>query len=238
MSALPDSASLRPPVALLCALALGCGPTIRHTLATNDQRHITYEDLCHLQGWYDQRAASNAPPFRVVDEQSTETTEREPDEHGHLRHVELGEGTYLVASREDRVRFHQLLREEYARLPSLAITAPEANVRVHVSFWKTGTIRRIRPDVEVTVEVGGNRVELPSHPCVGEFLFGEQSYAMRHNVLEAERARARGEIPAAYVGDAAVEGATDAAPSAVTTATDAGATDAGATDAGAAGDAR
>jgi len=122
MSALSHSAPLRPPVALLCVLALGCGPTIRHTLATSDQRHITYEDLCHLQSWYDHRTASNAPPFRVVDEQSTETAQREPDESGRLRHVELGEGTYLIASREDRLRFNQLLRSEYDNLPSMAIT--------------------------------------------------------------------------------------------------------------------
>lgn len=211
MSALSPSAPLRPPVALLCVLALGCGPTIRRTLATNDQRHITYEDLCHLQSWYDQRNASNAPPFRVVDEQSTETAEREPDENGRLRRVELGEGTYLIASREDRLRFNQLLRSEYSNLPSMAITGPEGSVRVHVSFWQTGTIRRIRPDVDVTVEANGSRHELPSHPCVGEFLFGAQAYAMRRNVIEAERARARGEIPAAYLGDASVEAAADAA---------------------------
>ncbi|MDB4928538.1 MAG: hypothetical protein JWM10_1022 [Myxococcaceae bacterium] len=213
--------------AVLCALALGCGPTIRRTLPTDDQRHITYEDLCHLQDWYDQRTAGHAAPFRVVNEQSTETAQRAPDERGHLRRVALGEGTYLVASREDRLRFDRLLRDEYDDLPALAVARPEGVVRVHVAFWQTGSIRRIRPDVEVTVEVDGHTHELPSHPCVGEFLFGEQAYAMRHNVLSAERARARGEIPAAYAGDAAVVdvGATDAAV------VDAGATDAAVVDA-------
>lgn len=204
--------SSRPWPALLWALALGCGPTIRHTLPTNDQRHITYEDLCHLQDWYDQRTAANAPAFRVVDEQSTETADRAPDEHGRLRRVALGEGTYLITSREDRVRFDRLLRDEYADLPTLSIAAPEGNVRVHVSFWQTGSIRRIRPDVGVTLEVDGASHELPSHPCVGEFLFGAQAYAMRRNVMSAERDRARGEIPAAYVGDAAAAPADASAP--------------------------
>jgi hypothetical protein len=221
MTASPPS----PPrwAAVLCALALGCGPSIRRTLPTEDQRHITYEDLCHLQDWYDQRTAGHAAPFRVINEQSTETSERAPDEQGRLRRVTLGEGTYLVASRQDRRRFDRLLRDEYADLPPLALAGPEGVVRVHVAFWQTGSIRRIRPDVEVTVEVDGHSHELPSHPCVGEFLFGEQAYAMRHNVLSAERARARGEIPAAYAGDAA----TAAPASATDAATDAPGPDAG-----------
>lgn len=209
MTALPPSALVRPWVALLCAASLGCGPTIRHTLPTVDQRHITYEDLCHLQDWYDQRTAAGAPPFRVIDEQATETTDLAPDEHGHLHSVTRGEGTYLIASSEDRRRFDRLLRDEYSSLPSLAITTPEAQLRVHVSFWQTGSIRRIRPDVDVTLDVSGESHDLPSHPCVGEFLFGAQAYAMRRNVLSAESARARGEIPAAYA-DAGTADGTDA----------------------------
>jgi len=199
----------RPWVAALCALTLGCGPTVRRTLPTSDQRHITYEDLCHLQSWYDQRTLNRAPPFRVVNEQSTETTDRAPDERGRLRHVAFGEGTYLVASQDDRARFDRLLRDEYADLPPLNLVGPETRVRVRVGFWQTGSIRRIRPDVEVRLEVDGATTELPSHPCVGEFLFGAQAYAMRHNVLGAERARARGEIPADYT-DAATSDVTDA----------------------------
>jgi hypothetical protein len=206
MIPLPSFTPVRPWAAVLCASVLGCGPSIRHALPTHDQRHITYEDLCHLQVWYDQRAAALAPAFRVMSEQSTETADRAPDENGHLRHVVLGEGTYLVASREDRIRFDRLLHDEYSDLPPLALTAAEGNVNVHVSFWQTGSIRRIRPDVEVTLEFDAHTYQLPSHPCVGEFLFGTQAYAMRHNVISAESARARGEIPAAYVGDAAVPG--------------------------------
>lgn len=209
----------RPWLLALCALALGCGPTIRHRLPTNDQRHITYEDLCHLQDWFDQREAQHATPLRVVDEQVTETSDRAPDEHGRLRRVALGEGTYLVASRDDRLRFDRLLREEYDDLPRLTLTGPETSVRVHVSFWQTGSIRRIRPDLGVRLEVDGASHDFPSHPCVGEFLFGEQAYAMRHNVLDAERARARGEIPAAYAdaGTASADAAAPPPPDAATT---------------------
>jgi hypothetical protein len=201
MTATPWTAP--PWTTLLCACALGCGPTIRRTLPTRDQRYVTYEDLCHLQDWYDQRNAAHAPPFRVVNEQSTEAADREPDEHGRQRHVAAGEGTYLIASREDRVRFARLLREEYDHLPSFAVAAPEARVEVRVAFWQTGSIRRIRPDVDVTLQVDGDTAQLPSHPCVGEFLFGAEAYAMRHNVMSAESDRAQGRIPAAYLGDAA-----------------------------------
>ena len=207
MTALPSTSPppRRPWSALLCAAALGCGPTIRHTLPTADQRHITYEDLCHLQDWYDQRTAHNIPTFRVIDEQASETAARNPDEDGHRHSAALGEGTYLIASLEDRLRFDRLLRDEYDRVPVLALVAPEARVQVHVAFWQVGTIRRIRPDVDITIAVdGGEPRSFPSHPCVGEYLFGREAYEMRHNVMSAESARARGEIPAAYAPDAGV----------------------------------
>lgn len=191
----------RPPLAsvplLVLGLVAGCGPAVRHDLGSVPQSAITFDDMCRLQDYFDQRVAAHAPPFRAIDEQSTETTREERDEHGRMRPVVMGEGTYVIASRSDRVRFRRLLRDEYSRLPDdLGLTGAEARVRVRVTWWQAGGIRRVRNDGLVEITRGDRAVQLPPHPCVGEFLFGESAYVMRRCFLEADRARARGEIPA------------------------------------------
>lgn len=200
----------RPLAALLVALS-ACGPAVLRDLMTMPQQRITYDDMCGLQAHFDQRARANAPAYRAVSEQSNETTREEPDENGRMRRVVLGEGTYVVAARTDRQRLRLLLRDEYKRLPRMRLAAEEGEVRVRLGWWQSGSIRRVRPDTEIEVTgVDGQTVTLPPHPCVGEFLFGDESYAMRRNVMEAERARSRGEIPAAYApaDGGAAEGAT------------------------------
>jgi hypothetical protein len=197
----------------------GCGPATRRDLASVPQQQVTYDDLCHLQDYFDQRATAHTPAFRVMNEQSTETSRVEADEHGRMRPVVLGEGTYRVRDRSDRLRLRQLLREEYRRLPDMRILPPDTVVDVHVSWWQSGTIRRLRPDADVEIVIEGQSYELPFQPCVGEFLFGDEPYTMRRNILAAERARAHGEIPTAYLTSDASP-ATDATDATASPATD------------------
>lgn len=189
-------------LAVTATLGAGCGAASRRDLGAIPQRQITYDDMCHLQDYFDQRAAAHAQPFRAENEQSTETSRVEPDERGQPRRVTLGEGTYRVTDHSDRTRFNRLLHDEYHRLPTqLHLTRPEAEVQVHVGWWQSGTIRRLRPDLDIDLTVNGETHSLPFNPCVGEFLFGDAPYAMRRNVLDAERARAHGEIPRQYLPD-------------------------------------
>lgn len=197
---------------------------MRRDLTTVRQQQVTYDDLCHLQDYFDQRAAAHAQPFRVTNEQSLETSRLEADEHGQMRPVTVGEGTYQIRDRGDRLRLRQLLREEYRRLPDMRLLPHDTVVNVHASWWQSGTIRRLRPDTEVEITVGGESYEFPYQPCVGEFLWGDNAYTMRRNVVGAERARARGEIPTQYLhDDGGADGATDASEraTAVTAPTDA-----------------
>lgn len=201
------SSPLRPLLAVaLAAAALSCGPRMRRDLTAVPQRQITYDDLCRLQDHFDQRRAANAPPYRPVQEQSNETSETEPDEFGRMRRVMVGEGTYLVRDRTDRRRLAQLLREEFTRLPPLRMSGPEAEVTLSLAWWQSGTVRRTRPDQDAVLTVDGTRITLPPHPCLGEFLFGDAPYTMRHNVLAAEQDRARGALPQAYLPDAGAPG--------------------------------
>lgn len=206
------SPSLRLGLLSFCVVC-GCGPSLRRDLASMPQRQITYDDLCRLQDHFNQREAGGLGPYRSVSEQSTETSETEPDETGRLRQRLVGEGTYVIATRTDRQRFAQLLREEYQRLPRLRMGGSENEVRVTLGWWGSGSMRRTRPDTDIVVVVGEQRVELPPSPCVGEFLFGQRAYAMRRNVLSAERDRAVGALPTVYLHDAGAgdAGAGDAA---------------------------
>lgn len=176
---------------------VGCGPTVRRDLSTIPQRQITFDDRCRMQEYFDQRNASHARPgFHAVEEISNETTANEPDEHGRMRHAMIGEGTYLVSDRSARVRLQRVLADEYADLPAFDARADGVQVTVHVGWWASGEVRRLRPDRRIVVSNGRQTVDLPFDPCVGEFLFGAPVYALRRSVLDAEAARARGEIPA------------------------------------------
>lgn len=192
------------PLALCVTLTLSCGPKVNRDLTEIPQRQITYDDMCHLQSWFDQRAATRHRPYRALQEQSTETERTERDESGQLRHLMLGEGTYEVRDRRSRQRLQQLIREEYRSLPPMRLDGRESRVRVTLGWWGSGTIRRVRPDTDITVRVDDESYTLPPHPCVAEFLFGDEAYAMRRRVLHADSARARGEIPADYL-DAGAE---------------------------------
>jgi hypothetical protein len=195
-----NSGSIRtsiPLVTLTATVALAsCGPSSRRDLSAVPQRQITFDDMCHLQDYFDQRNATRAHPgFRAVEETSNETSESEPDENGRMRRAVIGEGTYLVTDRRARRRLRQLLDDEFQGVPSLEMMRPGTVVRVHVAWWASGQVRRLRPDRPIVVSTGDRSVELPFNPCVGEFLFGAPVYALRRSFLDAESARARGEIP-------------------------------------------
>ncbi len=176
----------------------GCGPTVRRDLSAVPQRQITFDDMCRMQDYFDQRNASHARRgFRAIEETSNETAATEPDEHGRMRRAVIGEGTYVVSDRSARRRLQRLLADEYTRMPAFDVTGDGVRVHVHVGWWASGEMRRLRPDRPIVLSSGDQTVELPFNPCVGEFLFGAPIYALRRTVLEAEAARARGEIPVA-----------------------------------------
>lgn len=151
--------------------------------------------MCRMQEYFDQRNAANAPPLRVVDEDMTEArgVNQEGDRREHQ--TSLGEGTYVVSDIAARRRLRRLLRDEYDRLPEVARIHNEDPVRVHVHFWSSGPIRRLRPDRAVEIHIADNTLTLPFNPCVGEFLFGAEAYGIRRRFLANEAARARGELP-------------------------------------------
>ncbi len=211
-------------------MLLGCGPSVRRDLGGVRLTAVTWNDMCGLQDYFDRRVAARTPRLRALHEMSTETSQMERDERGTLRPITLGEGTYVLATRADRARFRQLLRDEYSRVPALAMTRHEQTVEVKVTWWQSGGIRHLRAEGSVEVTVDGASHEFPPHPCVGEFLFGEGAYAMRRCFQDAERARDAGLVPEACpanpanpatTADADADAATPAAADAADAAVDA-----------------
>jgi len=195
--------------ALFISIVTGCGPASRRDFSGFPQRRITYEDMCSLQNFFDERNSSHGSIISATEaEDSTETQDTEPDENGTMRRAVLGEGTYTIRDRRVRRRLRQLLSEEYERIPELTIGGQESDrsVKLRVGWWASGQMRRLRPDQEITVtDERGNTVNLPFNPCVGEFLFGSNVYALRRQFFSADNARARGELPPeSAVFDAAV----------------------------------
>jgi hypothetical protein len=179
------------PLALLALASTSCGPASRRDLSALPQRQITFDDLCGLQAFFDQRnATAGVRPFRALGEQSTETANTEPDEQGRLRRVMVGEGTYVISQRSARRRFVQLLGEEYERVPTPLMDRHEREIRVRVEWWASGQMRRLRPDREIEVSTSSGTTRLPFNPCVGEFLFGAPVYGMRRQFLDSQRERA------------------------------------------------
>lgn len=141
---------------------------------------MTYEDGCNLQAYFDERRnASLAPP--KADDETVATNEK-----GQT----MGEGTYRLSDPLARRRFAKLLRDEYSGIEGKVIKSVESGdteVRVHVKWWDTGKIRRLRPDADtIVVESSAGSVELPPNMCVTDLLFGDKVYEMRARYLRHE----------------------------------------------------
>ncbi|MDP3278715.1 MAG: hypothetical protein Q8Q09_26225 [Deltaproteobacteria bacterium] len=157
-------------------------------------RQITFEDMCHLQSYFDQRGSARSSAFHSLEESSSETTLSLPDETGDTapRRVTLGEGVYEVSERRTRERLALLLREEYQNLPAINISDPELRVRLRVSWWAARDHRRLRPEEPVLIETRHGNFSIPATPCLGELMFGSNLYIMRRRFLDDDNARAVG----------------------------------------------
>jgi hypothetical protein len=181
--------------AVVSAAFLSCGPASRRDLSRVPQRQISFDDQCRLQAYFDQRNASGARPFRVIEETQNSSEMTLPDEltgEDRTRRVELGVGLYQLSDRPARRRLQLMLEEEFSGVPDLGLLRRDARVRIHAHWWVSGSVRRLLPERGIEITGPAGTATLPFNPCVGEFLFGAEVYAMRRTFLDDANARAAG----------------------------------------------
>lgn len=160
-----------------------CGPSVRRDLSTLPQRRITYDDMCHLQDFFDDRESAHGPDFRSPDEHVTEAQRDAPSPQGAPRRGIVGEGEYIVSDGPARARLRRMILEEYKDVDANHPALNAEVLHVEVGWWSTGPVRRLRPDRPVVLVAGPRRLELPFHPCIGELLFARSLYRMRHELV-------------------------------------------------------
>ena len=177
--------------ALVAALALcaACGPSSRRSVR-DPAPQMTFDDLCGLQEYFDERRANTLAAPKPLDEVMTTND----------KGVTMGEGTYRLADALVRKRFARLLREEYSGVDAKivkAVASSEGDVSVRVRWWDTGKIRRLRIDGDVILTTTAGTLELPANMCVSDLLFGDQIYEMRARYLRNEVDMATAKTPPA-----------------------------------------
>ena len=163
---------------LLAASVASCGARSKRDMSV-PSREVTYADACNLQSYFDERASAGLTSPQAADEMLATNSKSQT----------IGEGTYLLKDPMARQRFARLLRDEYDGLDRKlvqAVGSSEGRVSVHVRWWDSGPIRRLRPDDEVLVQTAAGALELPPNPCISDFLFGDKVYAMRARYLRNE----------------------------------------------------
>lgn len=183
------------------AAIASCGPASKRDLSQVPQRQISFDDQCRLQAYFDQRNNSPARAFRVIDETQSaiDMTVEEDDGRERRRSVEVGSGEYEITDRPARRRLQQLIDDEYNNVPDLGLMQRGAHVRVRVRYWVSSSVRRLVPANMITITGPLATVSIPFNPCVGEFLFGSQVYAMRRRFIDDANARAAGRVPPSVV---------------------------------------
>jgi len=179
---------LRASLALLALAIVSCGPSSRRSMKT-PARELTFEDACGLQDYFDQRRLASLPRPTAEDEVTA------TDEKGQT----IGEGTYKLRDPLAKRRFARLLREEYSGIDAKILRAAASTddaVTVHVKWWDSGQVRRLRSDDEIIVTTAAGEVELPPNMCVSDLLFGDRIYELRAKYLRNEVDLATDKVPA------------------------------------------
>lgn len=162
---------------------------------------MTFDDLCGLQEYFDERRTNMLAPPKALDE-TVATNDKG---------LTMGEGTYRLSDAVARTRFARLLRDEYSGVdPKIikAVAASEGDVTVHVKWWDSGKIRRLRTENDVVLKTSVAEVELPANMCVSDLLFGDQIYEMRARYLRNEVDMATGKPAPAPAAPTPSPGAT------------------------------
>ena len=88
-----------------------------------------------------------------------------------------------------------LCAENETAWSTYAAASSDNEVTVHVKWWDSGQVRRLRSDDDVIVTTAAGVVELPPNMCVSDLLFGDRIYELRAKYLRNEVDLATDKIP-------------------------------------------
>lgn len=148
--------------------ACATGPKLKteETFDPARVRAIVYDDICELQGYFDDGPA----PLKISNE-----TRVEGRKDGRL----IGTMTVEVRDRSQLADLVAMLGRLYARLPDLS---EATTLQVRIPYYADDGRRAIPIGAEPVLLLADKEVTLPYHPCIGAFFFGAEAYAARRAV--------------------------------------------------------
>jgi len=157
-------------ITMLTAVAPACGISVRRDLSAIPAGQVGFDDMCGLQGYFDQLAAKVASPPALVSASGME---------GTAAGKALRGGRDRFAFRGDFQLRHlrRVLGENWQGLPPALATADK--VELEVKWSEKAGVRRVVTDQEAELAVAGATFPLPYQVCLSELLYGEPLYRQR-----------------------------------------------------------
>jgi hypothetical protein len=162
--------------ALALAGAVGCGIGIGRDLRSMPAQLVVYDDLCQVQGYFDDVAAGKAQPPRLV---SSSDVQRSAD-HDAAGGVSL----FAFESEAQLTLLRRVLTDNWSKLPPKLMTA--SHIELQVKWAEKAGVRRVVTTEDAELSYDGKTGFLPYHVCLSELLFGAPLYKTRRELLGLE----------------------------------------------------
>ena len=166
----------------------GCGIAIQRDLSSVKVNEVAYDDLCHLQDYFDSlKDTSMAPPQELFNQALTSDTGEEG-----------GKSRYRFNSEFQLKTVRRVLTENWKRLPEKVASADP--IELEVRWSQKAGLRRVVTTEEAVLQVGDRSYYLPYHVCLSELLFGEPLYETRRTFLALPSSQSSRQRPVATPG--------------------------------------
>ncbi len=151
-------------------LSAQCAPVVKRDLSSLPPGNVGFEDMCDLQAYFDRLTMKVGTAPRVVTSAELEGKTRR-----------FGRSRFAFETDFQLQAVRSLLKENWKRLPpELATTQP---LEIEVQWSERSGLRRVVTDADAELVVGQERMALPYHVCLSDFLFGAGLYHQRRELL-------------------------------------------------------
>lgn len=154
-------------------VAAGCAIKVGRDLSSVPVQQVVYDDMCGLQGYFDEIAAGVIRAPRVVRSSELEKTEG--------MHAAGGVTTIAFETKDQLEALRRVLSENWKNVPQELLNAPR--VEIEVRWAEKAAVRRAVTDDHATITDGHDSWHLAYHVCLSELLFGAPLYATRRELM-------------------------------------------------------